>query len=86
MKYNYSYNFKWHNAPQRQFIINFNAGVRVEVSDGEVREIQAGSIFFVEDLKGKGHYSQSIENEKRYSAFIPVNDDFNFEDIVMKSE
>ena len=36
-----SYDYDWHPAPRRQYIINLDAGVRITVSDGEVREIGA---------------------------------------------
>ena len=46
------YHYSWHNAPRRQFIINLDADVEVEVSSGEKRVIRQGEVFFVEDTTG----------------------------------
>lgn len=47
-----SYNYAWHTAPQRQFVVNLNADVQITVSDGETRTIKQGEVFFLEDIKG----------------------------------
>ena len=46
------YHYSWHNAPQRQFIVNLDADVEVEVGSGEKRVIRQGEVFFVEDTTG----------------------------------
>ena len=67
-----SYDYDWHPAPRRQYIINLDAGVRITVSDGEVREIGGGEILLVEDTHGKGHISQAIAGQMRHSVFITL--------------
>ena len=67
-----SYDYDWHPAPRRQYIVNLDAGVRVTASDGEVREIGAGEILLVEDTHGKGHISQAIGGQMRHSVFITL--------------
>jgi len=47
-----SYNYSWHTAPTRQFIVNLDGAVEVEVSSGEKKVIGAGEVFFVEDTSG----------------------------------
>ena len=64
-----SYDFDWHPAPRRQYIINLDGGVRITASDGEVREIGAGEVLLVEDTHGKGHISQAIAGQMRHSVF-----------------
>ena len=59
------YKFSWHVAPQRQFIINLDAAVKVTTSDGESNIFENGEIFFVEDIYGKGHFSKSVDNKPR---------------------
>uniref|UniRef100_A0A1X7UI43 Uncharacterized protein n=1 Tax=Amphimedon queenslandica TaxID=400682 RepID=A0A1X7UI43_AMPQE len=44
-----SYNYSWHTAPRRQFIVNLDASVQVTVSSGEKRILKEGEVFFVED-------------------------------------
>ena len=66
------YDLSWHPAPRRQYIINLDGGVQITASDGESRKIGAGEIVLVEDTKGKGHLSKSINNQMRHSIFVPI--------------
>jgi hypothetical protein len=68
-----SYDYEWHPAPRRQYIINLDAGVKITASDGESRVIGTGEIILVEDTTGKGHLSQHVEGKIRHSVFIPVD-------------
>lgn len=68
-----SYDFDWHPAPRRQYIINLDAGVRITASDGESRVIGAGEVMLVEDTSGRGHCSQAIEGRMRHSIFVPID-------------
>lgn len=49
------YSYSWHTAPQRQFIVNLDADVEIEVSSGEKKVIPKGEVFFVEDTTGYYH-------------------------------
>eukprot|EP01012_Entosiphon_sulcatum_P009525 TRINITY_DN15380_c0_g1_i1.p2 TRINITY_DN15380_c0_g1~~TRINITY_DN15380_c0_g1_i1.p2 ORF type:complete len:130 (-),score=25.98 TRINITY_DN15380_c0_g1_i1:7-396(-) len=69
------YLFEWHCAPRRQFIVNLNAAVHVETSNGDQRLLPAGQVFFVEDIHGKGHRSKAVDGQTRLSVFIAVPDD-----------
>jgi quercetin dioxygenase-like cupin family protein len=73
-----TYNFDWHPAPRRQFVINLQGEVQIEVGSGEIRKLEQGQILFVEDIKGKGHISRAVNSQPRYSLFIPVSDDVTF--------
>ena len=66
------HNVDWHPAPRRQYIVNLDAGVKITASDGESRFIAAGEVILVEDIHGKGHLSDHIENKIRHSIFIPI--------------
>jgi hypothetical protein len=66
------YDYDWHPAPRRQYIINLDAGVRITASDGESRVIAAGEVVLVEDTTGRGHCSQAIEGKMRHSIFVTV--------------
>lgn len=67
-----SQDLDFHNAPQRQFCVNLDAGVEVTVSDGETRFVGAGEVLLLEDVTGKGHMSRHIENKLRHSIFITL--------------
>lgn len=47
------YDYDFHTAPARQFIVNLDAAVDIEVSDGSRRVFPAGSVIHVEDTWGR---------------------------------
>jgi hypothetical protein len=67
------YDYDWHNAPRRQYIIMLSGGVEIEASDGTSRRFGSGDILLVEDTTGKGHRSKSINNQTRKSIFVTLD-------------
>lgn len=68
-----SYDYDFHNAPQRQYIILLDGGgIEIENSLGEKRQFQSGEILLVEDTTGKGHRTTNLLPEKRRSVFITL--------------
>lgn len=67
-----TYDYDWHPAPRRQYIVNLDGAVKITVSDGETRVIGPGEVFLVEDTHGKGHISQAVDGKFRHSLFIPI--------------
>jgi len=76
-----TYDLDFHTAPRRQFIVNLDSSVEIEVSSGEKRVLPAGAIFFVEDIRGQGHKSKAVEQKPRKSIFLPVPESFNIDTI-----
>ena len=70
---NPDYNYDWHNAPQRQYIIMLDGSVDVEIGDGTVRRFSTGDILLVEDTTGRGHISRSVDNQPRTSVFVTLD-------------
>jgi hypothetical protein len=68
-----SYNYDWHTAPRKQYVINLDAAVKVTASDGESRVIGPGEILLVEDTRGKGHISQAVDGKFRHSVFVTLD-------------
>jgi hypothetical protein len=68
-----TYDYDWHPAPRRQYIINLDAGVEITASDGESRVIGAGEVFLVEDTKGKGHLSKAVDGKLRHCIFVAID-------------
>ena len=64
----YDYNF--HNAPHRQYIILLDGGIEIETSLGEKRQFNPGEVLLVEDTTGKGHRSRNLEQKPRRSIFV----------------
>jgi hypothetical protein len=65
----------WHPAPRRQFVLVLVGELEVEVSDGEVRSLPAGSLCLVEDTVGTGHVSRVVGQERVLAAAIPLVDE-----------
>ena len=67
-----SYDYDFHNAPQKQYIILLDGGIEIETSQGEIRSFGAGEILLVEDTTGKGHRTRNLNPEKRRSVFVTL--------------
>ena len=68
------YNYDWHPAPRKQYIVMLEGMLEVEVSDGEKRIFSPGDILLVEDLDGKGHKSRVPDGKPRKSLFISIGE------------
>lgn len=67
-----TYDYDFHNAPQKQYIILLDGGIEIETSLGETRKFDEGEILLVEDTTGKGHRTKNLKPEKRRSIFITL--------------
>ena len=67
-----SYDYDFHNAPQKQYIVLLDGQIEIETSLGEKRKFGAGEILLVEDTTGKGHKTRNITSQKRKSIFITI--------------
>src|SRR5688572_20566201 len=67
-----SYDYDFHNAPQRQYLILIDGGIEIETTLGEKRQFQPGEVLLLEDTEGKGHRTRNLELKKRRSVFITV--------------
>jgi hypothetical protein len=47
-----------HQSPYRQILFCMAGALKVTASDGEVRLVEAGSVWQMEDVHGKGHWSE----------------------------
>lgn len=64
------YDYDFHNAPQKQYIILLDGEIEIETSMGEKRVFKGGDILLMEDTKGKGHKTRNLKNIERKSIFI----------------
>ena len=69
-----TYDYDWHTAPRRQFIILLDGRIEIQTSDGQIRTFGAGEVLLMEDTTGKGHRTRNLEPKKRRSIFIPLLD------------
>lgn len=68
------YDYDWHNAPIRQYVIMLEGQVDIEVGSGEVRRFGPGDILLAEDTSGRGHRSRAVDGRPRRSLFITLPD------------
>jgi hypothetical protein len=67
------YDYTWHNAPERQYIVILEGGLDVEIGDGTRRQFGPGDIVLAEDLTGQGHISRAVNAQPRRSLFITLD-------------
>ena len=67
-----SYDYDFHNAPQRQYIILLDGEIEIETSLGDKRTFRGGDILLMEDTEGKGHKTRNLQPVARRSVFITL--------------
>jgi hypothetical protein len=68
-----SYNYDWHVAPRRQFVVLLDTPIEMEVSDGTRRRFEGGEVLLMEDTTGKGHRTWHAEPRERRTLFITLD-------------
>ncbi|MDX1700758.1 MAG: hypothetical protein R3250_09080 [Melioribacteraceae bacterium] len=68
------YDYDFHNAPQKQFIILLDGVIEIETSLGETRHFRSGEILLAEDISGKGHKTKSVDGKLRRSIFVTLGE------------
>ncbi|MBI2830920.1 MAG: hypothetical protein HYX79_01520 [Chloroflexi bacterium] len=66
------YNYDWHNAPRRQFIITVEGEFEILASDGTSRRIRTGDIVLADDKTGQGHISRTVGDKLRKSIIVTL--------------
>ncbi len=67
-----NYDFDFHNAPRRQYVVNLEGEVEIEIGDGTKRILRSGDILLAEDTTGQGHISRAVGGKPRKSLFITL--------------
>ncbi len=67
------YNYEFHTAPRRQYVVNLEGEVEIEVGDGTRRILRSGDILLAEDTTGQGHISRAVAGKPRKSLFITLD-------------
>ena len=67
------YNYDFHTAPRRQYVVNLEGGVEIEVGDGTKRILGTGDILLAEDTTGQGHISRAVARKPRRSLLITLD-------------
>ena len=64
------YDYDFHHAPQKQYIVLLDGGVEIQTSLGDIRQFKTGEILLIEDVSGKGHKTKNLAKKARTSLFI----------------
>ena len=67
------YDFDWHPAPERQYIVRREGNIEIEVGTGAERAFTGGDILLVEDTEGRGHKTKTTDAKTRRSIFITLD-------------
>lgn len=67
-----SYDYNFHTAPARQYIILIDGVIEIETSLGDRRTFSTGEVLLVEDTTGKGHRTKNITTAIRSSIFVTL--------------
>ena len=67
-----TYDWSFHTAPQKQYIILLDGEIEIETSLGDKRTFGAGEVLLMEDTTGKGHKTRNLQPIKRRSVFIAL--------------
>jgi hypothetical protein len=67
------YNFDFHNAPRRQYVVNLEGEVEIEIGDGTKRILRTGDVMLAEGTTGQGHISRAVGGKPRKSLFITLD-------------
>ncbi len=67
------YNYDFHTAPRRQYVVNLEGEVEIEVGDGTKRILRTGDVLLAEDTTGQGHISRAVAGKPRKSLFITLD-------------
>jgi opacity protein-like surface antigen len=67
------YDYDFHPAPRRQYVVNLEGEVEIEVGDGTRRILRTGDILLAEDTTGQGHISRAVAGKPRKSLFITLD-------------
>jgi hypothetical protein len=67
------YDYDWHPAPRRQFIVMLQGTVEIETGDGARRRFGPGDILLAEDTTGRGHRSRTVDNQVRKTIFVTLD-------------
>lgn len=67
------YDYDWHPAPARQFVVLLNGEIEIEVGNGEIRRFAGGEVILLEDVAGRGHRTRNVGPVPRRSLFVPLD-------------
>ncbi|MGZ5285795.1 MAG: hypothetical protein ACXWB9_01355 [Flavisolibacter sp.] len=67
-----AYDYDFHTAPRRQYVVLLDGAIEIETSLGEKRIFETGEVLLLKDVTGKGHKTKNLNPEKRRSLFISV--------------
>ena len=62
----------WHNSPVKQFVIGLGGSIKMTCSDNSCITVSAGDVVMLEDLTGKGHYTEVTSTEDWHGVLVEL--------------
>ena len=70
------YSHSWHNAPRRQYVVQLQGSLEVEVASGDTAVIWPGDVLLAEDMTGQGHKTrQKGDGPCMYAVVVVADED-----------
>lgn len=66
------WDYGWHRAPRRQFVLVFRGAIEVEIAGGETRRFEPGTAILADDTTGQGHLTRSCSDEAVILGIVPL--------------
>jgi uncharacterized cupin superfamily protein len=67
------YDYDWHPAPRRQYVVLLDGEIEITVGGGETRRFRGGDVLLLEDTTGRGHRTRTVHRRPRRSMFITLD-------------
>lgn len=67
------FDFDFHVAPRRQFVVNLIGSCEVEVTSGDTRIMGPGSILLAEDTTGRGHKTRKTNGGPLHCLLVHLS-------------
>lgn len=73
------YEHSWHNAPRRQYVVQLQGRLEIEVASGAKAVIGPGDVLLAEDTMGQGHITRQKGDGPCIYAVVVIAQDGNNE-------
>ena len=62
----------WHPTPTHQYFVLLAGLLEAEVSDGDVRRVEPGTVVLLEDTSGRGHVTRVLGETEAEGMFVQL--------------
>jgi mannose-6-phosphate isomerase-like protein (cupin superfamily) len=66
------WNYAWHNAVCREYVVMLDGEAEIEVGSGEMRVFRKGDVLLAEDSTGQGHRTRVVGKRVWRQMFVTL--------------